>query len=85
MALLLATGCYKSPSVVVTVGRADVWKRAPAGHLRPLVRHDPHLHHVHCGHYRRWHRERWVYYYDQRWEYFDAHRDSWFFFAQTRQ
>jgi hypothetical protein len=49
-----------------------------------LAMHDDHEHGADCGHYRRWHHDRWVYYYDGHWEYYEPATAAWYIFAQAR-
>jgi hypothetical protein len=79
------TGCYVSPRVAHDVGAvasAVLWTAAIAGTIAVLTIHDAHLHHEHCGHYRRWHEDRWVYYYGGHWEYYDDPSGTWYFYAE---
>lgn len=45
-----------------------------------LAAHDGHYHHHHCGH--RWvaYEDRPVYYYQDRWEYYDPYSRTWYYY-----
>ncbi len=84
LAITLGSGCFVSPRVAHNVGAvasAAIWTAAILGTIAVLAAHDDHFHYEHCGHYRRWHEERWVYYYTDRWEYYDDSSATWYFYA----
>ena len=58
-----------------------MWTAALSGDVAPLREHDGHAHNPQCGHFRRRHGERWVYFYLGRWEYFDAEEERWYAFV----
>lgn len=79
------SGCVVSPRGVHTVGQlaaAVIWTAAIAGQIAILASHDAHLHHEQCGHYRRWHDSRWVYYYGGHWEYYEPVDARWYYYVE---
>ena len=46
--------------------------------MKLLDEHDAHRHSVRCGHPRRFHQGRWIYYYKGRWEYYDPRKNVWY-------
>jgi hypothetical protein len=84
-ALLGTSGCLVSPrgaQAVGSVAAAALWTAAVVGTVTVLAYHDAHFHHDQCGHYRRWHEDRWVYYYGGRWEYYDQTSATWYVYAE---
>ena len=85
LAGVLASGCVVSPRVAHNVGAvasAALWTAAIAGTIVIMAIHDDHYHDEHCGHYRRWHDERWVYYYGGHWEYYDEPAATWYYYSE---
>jgi hypothetical protein len=86
IALLCTTSaCVMSPRSVHTIGHlagAALWTAAIVGSVTLLSYHDEHYHYGGCGHYRRWHDDRWVYYYGDQWEYYDEPSSSWYVYAE---
>jgi len=79
----LGSGCYLSPrgaAVLGNVAAAAIYTAAIVGTLAMLSDHDGHYHFETCGHYRRWHSGRWVYNYQERWEYYDDYNGQWYYY-----
>jgi len=84
-ALVGSSGCLVSPrgaAMVGDVAAAALWTAAVVGTVTVLSVHDQHHHHDHCGCYRRWHDDRWVYYYGGHWEYYDDGAATWYVYAE---
>lgn len=60
---------------------AAVAAAAIVGTVAVLAHHDAHFHDEYCGHERRYHHGRWVYYYGDRWEYYDQGNGSWYYYS----
>jgi hypothetical protein len=80
----LGSGCVLGPRGVQQLANATLWTPALVGTAVILAMHDDHEHGADCGHYRRWHHDRWVYYYDGHWEYYEPATAAWYIFAQAR-
>ena len=50
------------------------------GTVAVLAHHDAHFHDEYCGHERRYHEGHWVYYYGDRWEYYDPPSQRWYYY-----
>jgi hypothetical protein len=86
VAAVLSTGCVGAPRAIHTVGAvaaATLWSAAVIGTVVVLEDHDAHRHGAACGHYRRWHDDRWIYKYDDRWEYYDAPTARWYVYVDA--
>lgn len=59
---------------------AAVAAAAIIGTVAVLAHHDAHFHDEYCGHSRRYHEGRWVYYYGDRWEYYDHGTGNWYYY-----
>jgi len=82
LAATVSVACV-APRGVHHLAAAAIWTAAIAGNVVILVAHDAHLHSETCGHYRRWQDGRWIYYYEQRWEYFDDTSGQWYYYADA--
>ena len=74
----LGTGC--SPRLAHAVINTAIIAAAIAGTVHVLAHHDAHFHDHYCGHNRRYHQDRWVYYYNGYWEYHDPHAGRWYYY-----
>jgi hypothetical protein len=63
------------------IGNAIV-AAAIIGTVAVLAHHDAHYHDEYCGHQRRYHDGRWVYYYGGHWEYHDPHAGRWYYYEE---
>ena len=72
----LTTGC--SPYAFRSLVGAAIITAAVVGTAHVLAHHDHHYHDHYCGHSRRWHDGRDVYYYQDRWEYYDPDTRRWY-------
>ena len=77
-----SSGCIVTPRAANNLAAAAIWTAAIAGTVLILEAHDDHYHYESCGHYRRWHEDRWVYYYGGSWEYYDEGNGQWYYFAE---
>ena len=75
-----SSGCIATPHAVGDLAEAAIWTAAVAGTVLVLDDHDDHYHYESCGHYRRWHSDRWVYYYGDSWEYYDDGTGQWYYY-----
>ena len=57
-----------------------LWTAAVVGLAIHLAVHDAHVHWESCGHYRQWHEGRWVYWYNDHWEYYDEPTGQWYLY-----
>jgi hypothetical protein len=83
---LVIPGCVVTPRTVYQVGpvaTGAVFAAAVFGGLAVMSHHDAHQHGDQCGHYRRWHHDHWIYFYDGHWEYYDEGTASWYFYAEA--
>ncbi|MCX7959071.1 MAG: hypothetical protein N3B13_08500 [Deltaproteobacteria bacterium] len=69
--LLWITGCIRHHrSTNIHLGFIFVPFTA-GGNTEKVYTHDDHIHDEFCGHTRKWYNDRWVYYYNGFWEYYD--------------
>jgi len=87
--LLAAALCFAlspvvscSPRMAHALFSAAVITAAIIGTAHVLAHHDAHFHDPYCGHHRRWHSDRWVYYYDGHWEYYEPETGRWYFYQE---
>jgi hypothetical protein len=85
VALIGATTAGCSPRLARTVFAAAVVTAVIVGTAHVLAHHDGHFHDEHCGCQRRWHSGRWVYYYEDRWEYYDPDSGRWYYYAEPER
>jgi hypothetical protein len=81
VALIATTTTACSPRLARTVFAAAVLTAVIVGTAHVLAHHDAHFHDEYCGHHRRWHDGRWVYYYEERWEYYDPDTGRWYYYS----
>jgi hypothetical protein len=62
---------------------AAIVTAAIVGTAAIMAAHDAHYHDEYCGHQRRYHDGRWVYYYGSHWEYYDSGR--WYYYGPPPQ
>ncbi len=82
LSALASTGCFIDARGMGPVARAALWTAAIIGTAIVIDAHDDHYHHESCGHYRRWHEDRWVYYYEEHWEYYDEPSSRWYVYIE---
>ena len=74
-------GCH--PRFVGQLLGAAIITAAVIGTASLLTNHDAHFHDEYCGHNRRYHEGRWVYYYGSRWEYHQG--GQWYYYQPPPQ
>ena len=80
---LTSSACFIAPRTAANLATAAIWTAAVAGNVLLLAHHDSHYHYEQCGHYRRYHEERWVYYYGDHWEYYDEYDGRWYYYGES--
>ena len=84
MALVGALGLVSSactPRAFRMAATAAVVTAAIVGTAHVLAHHDAHFHHAGCGCRRHYHDGHWVYYYGDRWEYYDDYSGNWYYYV----
>ncbi|MCC6750791.1 MAG: hypothetical protein IT371_24250 [Deltaproteobacteria bacterium] len=77
---LSSLACH--PRMIGAMAGAAIVAAAIVGTAAVLSYHDGHYHAEYCGHERRWHGGRWVYYYGGHWEYHDPEAGAWYYYRE---